>query len=104
MLIGTSQLLGLPFLIYLIVKRRYTLVPFAFAGITSMHFVLYSWLYQTPVYIVLAVLISLGTMVVMLTAPEKAEDRVGPTRVSLLTGGLLLAAALLFLILHLVTR
>ncbi|GAA4909521.1 DUF7010 family protein [Stackebrandtia albiflava] len=103
-LIGTSQLLGLPFLIYLTVRRRYALVPFAFAGITSMHFVLYSWLYQTPVYIVMAVLISLGAMIVMLAVPEKAEDRLGPARVSLLTGGLLLATALFFLISHLSGR
>src|SRR5699024_12288266 len=38
-LIGTSQLLGLPLLIFLIVKHQYTLVPFSFASITSMHFV-----------------------------------------------------------------
>lgn len=96
-LVGTSQLLGLPFLIHLVVRHQYTLVPFAFAAITSMHFVLYSWLYQTPVYIVMAVLISLGTATVMFTAPE-AKRRAGPTRVSVLTGGLLLSTALLFLV------
>ena len=100
-LIGTSQLLGLPFLIYLIVTQQYTLVPFAFAAITSMHFVLYSWLYQTPIYIVMAVLISLGTTTVMVTARD-AVRQVGPARVSFLTGGLLLMTALVFGILHLV--
>lgn len=103
-LIGVSQLLGLPFLVYLIVKHHYALVPVAFAGVTSMHFVLYSWLYQTPVYIVMAVLISLGTMSMMLAVPRKAERRAGPARVSFLTGGLLLSAALFFLILHLSAR
>lgn len=99
-LVGTSQLLGLPFLIYLVVKHRYTLVPFAFAAITSMHFVLYSWLYQTPVYIVMAVVISLGTATVMFAAAEP-ERPATPARVSFLTGGILLATALLFLTLHL---
>ncbi|WP_148710075.1 transposase [Micromonospora sp. M71_S20] len=100
-LVGTSQLLGLPFLIYLVVKHQYTLVPFAFATITSMHFVLYSWLYQTPIYIVMAVLISLGTTTVMLAAPD-ATPRARAARVSLVTGGLLASIALLFLVLHLV--
>lgn len=100
-LIGTSQLLGLPFLIYLVVKQRYALVPFAFAAITSMHFVLYTWLYQTPVYIVMAALIALGTAAVMLAAPED-ERPAEPARVSFLTGGVLLATALLFAFLHLV--
>ncbi len=99
-LIGTSQLLGLPFLVYLVVKREHALVPFAFAAITSMHFVMYSWLYQTPVYIVMAVLTALGTTAVMFTAPA-SDPRAGPARVSLLTGGLLLSTALLFSILHL---
>ncbi|MGO1538930.1 MAG: DUF7010 family protein [Leucobacter sp.] len=98
-LIGTSQLLGLPFLIYLIVSRRHTLLPFAFAAITSMHFVLYSWLYQTPLYIVMAVLISLGTMMVMTATPEQ-RSRVAAMRVCLLTGGLLLVTAATFLALR----
>src|SRR5699024_12821289 len=63
-LVGFSQLLGLPFLIYLVIKQYYRLVPLDFAGITSMHFVLYSWLYQTPIYIVMALLISIGTTVI----------------------------------------
>lgn len=100
-LIGTSQLLGLPFLIYLIVKHHYTLVPIAFAGITSMHFVLYSWLYQTPAYIVMAILISLGTLIAMLAVPSDSRPKAGPVRVCLLTGGLLLVTALFFLLIHL---
>lgn len=100
-LIGVSQLLGLPFLIYLIVKRHYTLVPIAFAGITSMHFVLYSWLYQTPAYIVMASLISVGTLIAMLAVPSDSRSNAGPTRVCLLTGGLLLMTALFFLLIHL---
>jgi hypothetical protein len=97
-LIGTSQLLGLPLLIVLVVRHQYHLVPLAFAAITSMHFILYAWLYRTPVYIVMALLISLGTMVVTLTAREESPS--GPARVCFLTGGLLLTTALLFLALH----
>ncbi|MEE6282103.1 DUF7010 family protein [Georgenia sp. MJ170] len=99
-LIGTSQLLGLPLLIFFIVKRQHTVVPFAFAAITAMHFVLYAWLYRTPVYIAMAVAISIGAMVLMLTAPED-RPRSGPARVCYLTGALLLAATAVLLVGHL---
>lgn len=98
-LIGASQLLGLPLLIYLVVRQNYTLVPFAFAAITSMHFVMYSWLYQTPIYVVMAVLISLGAATVMFTAPESRSSS-GPVRVCCLTGGLLAATAVVFVLMH----
>ncbi|MBO0596811.1 hypothetical protein I2485_15255 [Nesterenkonia sp. E16_7] len=101
-LIGTSQLLGLPFLIYLAVTERYSLLPVAFASMVSMHFVLYSWLYQTPWYIVMAVLISVAAVIMMATAP-KAPERVGPARVCWVTGILLLLTAAAFLILHLLS-
>ena len=98
-LIGMSQVLGLPLLIYLVVKRQFVVMPFVFAVITAMHFVLYSWLYQTPIYIAMAMLISVGTMITMLTAPD-STPRAGPARVSFLTGGVLAATGLLFVMLH----
>lgn len=98
-LVAVSQLLGLPFLIHLVATARYTLVPFAFAAITSMHFVLYSWLYRTPAYIVMAVVISIGTLAVTATAPAD-DPRAGPVRVCALTGGSLLATALFLLVAH----
>ena len=101
-LIGTSQLLGLPLLIYLISKRQYGLVPVVFATITAVHFVLYSWLYQTPLYIGMAVLIALSTTAVMGTA-EEANPRSGPGRVCLVTGGLLVLTAAVLAWIHLMT-
>lgn len=101
-LIGTSQLLGLPFVIVLVVRRQYTAVPFAFAVITSMHFVLYAWLYQTPIYIAMAVAISLGSTAVTLrtaTGPRPAA-----ARICRLTGGLLLITAVVLLVLHVLGR
>ena len=98
-LIGMSQVLGLPLLIYLVVKRQFALLPFTFAVITAMHFVLYSWLYQTPFYIVMALVISIGTMIIMLTAPQTPASS-APARVSFLTGGALAATGLLFVVLH----
>lgn len=63
--IGTSQLLGLPLLIYLYAQRQFTLMPYAFAAICAMHFMLYSWLYQTPLYVVMSVAIALGGFRIM---------------------------------------
>lgn len=64
-LIGGSQMLGLPLVIYLFMAGKLLLVPFAMASLTSMHFVFYSWLYQTPVYIGMAVVIAIGVFIVM---------------------------------------
>lgn len=75
-------------------------MPYVFAVICSMHFVLYSWLYQTPFYIIMAALISIGTTVVML-ANSKMEDRDKASLVSVFTGGSMLATALIFLFIHL---
>lgn len=99
-LIGASQLLGLPFLIYLVITQRYSLLPVAFASIVSMHFVMYSWLYQAPGYIVMSALVAIGAVVTMATAPEEPV-RLGPGRVCWMTGGLLLLSAAAFVIQHL---
>lgn len=90
-LIGTSQLLGLPLLVLLVVRREYSWVPVTFATICAMHFVFYSWLYRTPVHLVLAVLIVALATTVTLTAPAD-RPRSGPARVCLATGMLMLGA------------
>lgn len=90
-LIGTSQLLGLPLLVLLVVRRLHSWVPITFATICAMHFVFYSWLYRTPVHLILAVLIVVLAMVVTITAPAD-RPRSGPARVCLSTGALLLTA------------
>ena len=69
----------------------------AFATITAIHFVLYSWLYQTPLYIGMAVLIALGTITAMATAPDN-NDYSGPKRVCIVTGCLLLSTAAVFFV------
>lgn len=123
-LIGTSQLLGLPLLILFVMKRWYTVVPVAFATLTSMHFVLYSWLYRTPVYIVLAIAVAVGAVAVTLMGTPATSTRTAGTsgdssdaehadghrdqgftavaaaRVCALTGGLLLSSGVVLGILH----
>lgn len=94
-LIAVSQLLGLPLVIYLYATERYLLVPFAWASVVAMHFVLYSWLYRAPLYIVMSVVISLGTVVVMAVAERRSSvsERTA-SLVCLLTGSALLVTAL----------
>jgi hypothetical protein len=85
-LIGASQLLGLPFLIYLHATRRYVLVPFAFVAICAMHFVLYAWLYQTCLYVLMSVTIAIGGMVLMLIRTDGATESGLASRVCIFTG------------------
>lgn len=74
MYIGTSQLLGLPFLIYLFARQQFTLMPYAFAAICAMHFMLYSWLYQTPLYVIMAAVIAFGGLLIMLIAQSRQKS------------------------------
>lgn len=58
LLLSMSQLLILPLLIAMYRKKHYTLIPFVFSGAGAVHFLLYAWLYQTTVYIVMSIMIA----------------------------------------------
>lgn len=90
-LIAMSQLLGLPLVIYLYATERHLLVPFGWASVVAMHFVLYAWLYRAPLYIVMAVAISIGTLIVMALAERRADVTAATaSAVCFLTGSALL--------------
>lgn len=55
-----SQLLVLPLLIAMFKGKHYTLIPFVFSTASAVHFLMYSWLYQTPSYIAMSVIIAIG--------------------------------------------
>src|SRR5690606_8617467 len=76
-LIGASQMLGFPLAIFLFATRRYLLVPYVLSSVVAMHFVLYSWLYQTPFYIVMAVVIVVGGLVMMSLADRRSDVSAG---------------------------
>jgi hypothetical protein len=84
--IGSSQLLGLPFLIFLYGRTLFTLIPCAFATVCAMHFVLYSWLYQTPWYVLMSVIIVIGGMGIMRARGERDTETRAASQVCLLTG------------------
>lgn len=96
--LASGQLLALPLVIFLVVRHRYTLVPFAMTIIVVVHFAPYSWLYATPVYLVMGGVVSLGAVVAMAAAGrdrDTEEDRTvaqaGAT--SLTTGAVLVLSA-----------
>lgn len=59
-IMAMSQLLILPLIAVMQVKKQYSLLLFIFASALTIHFVLYSWLYQTWLYIIMSVIIAWG--------------------------------------------
>lgn len=51
MTIAMNQMLILPLIIVMQAKKHHTLIPFVFSASLTIHFVMYSWLYQTWIYI-----------------------------------------------------
>lgn len=92
---ATGQLLGLPVVIFFIMSQRYTLVPLGMVVLLVVHFAPYSWLYGTPLYMVMGGAISITAVVVSRRAER--EGGPGPTagalRTCLTTGVLMLAGA-----------
>jgi hypothetical protein len=47
------------------VRRRYALVPLAMVIVLVVHFAPYSWLYATPLYLVMGAAVAVGVTVMM---------------------------------------
>lgn len=92
---GTTQLAGLPVVVFLVVTRRFTLVPLGMVMLLVVHLGPYSWLYRTPLYLVLAGLVAVVASTVMHRAERAPSTGAGhgAGRVCLSTGLLLLAGA-----------
>lgn len=85
--LSMGQLLILPLVIVLVTMGRYTVAVAALAVTLAVHFVPYSWLYSTPIYIVVAAVVAVGTAVLIARdAPEKATS----ARICALAGAALL--------------
>ncbi|GLY13713.1 hypothetical protein Kisp01_07290 [Kineosporia sp. NBRC 101677] len=97
--LATGQLLGLPIVVYLVLSRRYELVPLAMALLLVVHFAPYSWLYRTPLYFVLGTAVAL-TSVTLMARAERADGpgaQAGAAAVCAGTGVLMAAGAVLAL-------
>lgn len=89
--LSMGQILMIPLVVILIIAARYDIAVAALAATTAVHFVPYSWLYQSPVYIVIGVLIGVGTAV--LVQRGLTHERSSGGGVCALTGGVLLVGA-----------
>lgn len=76
-IVAMSQLLVLPLLISMFMKKHYTLIPFVFSSAAAVHFLIYTWLYQTLAYSIMAILIalSLGFIYGRKTADEHITEQ-----------------------------
>lgn len=103
-LLASGQMLGLPIVIYLTVVHRYSLVPLAMALLVAVHFAPYSWLYDTPLYLVMGGAVSVGAVVAMALGSRGDDSsgdstRRGPMLLCFVVGGVMAISAAVALLL-----
>lgn len=94
-IISMSQLLVIPLLISMFMKSQFTLIPFIFSAAAAIHFVMYTWMYQTTSYIIMAVSIVIALAIVhnRNTEDEKVSA-MGASWACFLTGAILFTNAI----------
>ena len=96
-LLSMGQLLGLPIVIYLVARGQYSRAPLAMVILLAVHFAPYSWLYATPLYLVMGGAISVGAAFADASARRghavADPDVLGSARVCLSTGVVMLFSA-----------
>jgi hypothetical protein len=103
MLLSAGQLLGLPIVLHLVATGRFTLVPLSMTILLVVHFAPYSWLYATPLYLVMGGVLSVAAVIATATATRGGSDPdaevSGAGRVCLVNGvGMLTCAAVAVLL------
>lgn len=88
-----SQMVMIPVVIVLLVRDRYLTAAVVFSIVLAAHFVPYSWLYGTFLYVVLAVLIAAAVTVVVAVESRWGEEseRLAGFWITLANGVILLA-------------
>ncbi len=95
-LLASGQLLGLPIVIYLTVSERYSLVPLAMTLLVAVHFAPYSWLYATPLYLVMGGAVSVGAVIAMAVGSRSdsgSDVKRGPMLLCFVVGGVMVLSA-----------
>lgn len=97
-LLSSGQLVGLPVVVYLVVRERFALVPLAMVMLLAVHFAPYAWLYATPLYLVVGAVLSIAAVVAAASAQRGERttmeaDAVGAGRASFSTGVVMAAGA-----------
>ena len=96
--LAVGQVLGLPIVISLVTRGKFEQVPTAMVLLVAVHFAPYSWLYATPLYLVMGAAVAVGSVLADASArrdgaPETACDAVAAERICLSTGAVMLASA-----------
>lgn len=93
-IIAMSQLLVLPLLIVMYRKQHYFLIPYVFSTAGAIHFLMYSWLYQSISYIIMPILIAIAISIIyFLDSDSKGLSASGASKACLATGVILLLNA-----------
>lgn len=97
-LLSVGQLLGLPIVIYLVARSRFTRVPLAMVILLVVHFAPYSWLYATPLYFVMGAAVAIAAVIADATAHgdgvlSEDADVTGAGRICMATGVTMLISA-----------
>lgn len=100
-LVSLSQLLVLPLLIVFTMKKNFTAVPLFFSLAGAIHFIPYAWLYQSPVYILMPIMLAVALAVLYTMDKAKPTGQLmsikGASLVCAITGILLLLSGVIFL-------
>lgn len=102
-LLAAGQNLGLPIVIYLTASKRYSMVPLAMALLVAVHFAPYSWLYATPLYLVMGGAVSVGAVVAMVIGDRSGgatdDTSRGPMLLCFTVGGTMAVSAVVAVLL-----
>ncbi len=93
--LSMGQLLALPLAIVLIIREDYRLAVAVLAVVLAVHLIPYAWLYRSPVYLVVGIIIALGSAVV--TGRQTRTDLAIPTICALTGSTLVLGSVAAFL-------
>ena len=99
-LLSAGQLLALPLVILLVATRQYTRVPLAMVIVLVVHFAPYSWLYATPLYLIMGAAVSIGVTAALgirgrADRTEEQRSRIQAGRASMITGVVLILSAVI---------
>lgn len=97
-LLASGQALGLPIAIYQVARGQFSRVPLTMVILIAVHFAPYSWLYATPLYLVMGAAISIAAVVADATMHRNGDESMeadvrGASRTCLATGVILVLSA-----------
>lgn len=99
-LLACGQLLGLPVVIYWVARGHFARVPLGMVILVVVHFAPYSWLYATPLYLVMGAAVSVVAVLADALGSadtdrdqESEADVRPPTRTCLWTGVIMLVSS-----------